>query len=521
MTCEIFETDVAYQLTEERFWRGTTEYSIMFVRSANIATMYIDTESGDMDYIHSKKGNEEKGTVRVYREDGILDFAGNAKSVNGRGNTTWSGFKKKPYSLHLTEEANLLYMGNGTKWILLANAVDHTYMRNKIVYEFADAVGMAFTPDSRMVDLYLNGEYAGVYLLCERLDVHPNRVDLSTEGSYLVSLEIGSRLASTGDPYFVTDAKQALRVHYTAAGIDVETLQRQWQSVENAILAEDGIDPVSGKNWQDLIDLDSWARKYLIDELFGNMDACYASQYFYQNGENADGKIYAGPVWDYDLSMGRLWQMKNPQTMYGNRLQVKNGVDAPWFHALCQKEEFFSRVVALYEAEFRPLLQESISDEVDKYTKLLVAAQRMDKLRWKLTEEYIRVEETDLHDYLMERVDFLNDIWLEKSGYCVICVDSRTGVNFAYQALKPGESLSCLPIFVEDRYEDFIGWYYLDSDPPIDPYAPVYEDTAIYARWTSPIWMKYVDVIAPICVIAVLFSVLLLITVKRIKKGML
>lgn len=75
------------------------------------------------------------------------------------------------------------------------------------------------------------------------------------------------------------------------------------QSVENAIVSESGVDPITGKHWQELIDLDSWARKYLIEEIFASTDSGNFSQFYYYDGAEENGKLYAGPIWDFDLVM--------------------------------------------------------------------------------------------------------------------------------------------------------------------------------------------------------------------------
>lgn len=157
-------------------------------------------------------------------------------------------------------------MGKAKKWILLANAYDSSHLRNKIVLDASAAVGPPYTPECRWVDLYLNGEYAGLYLLTERNEVDSQRVDIAGNGSFLVSKDWETRFISRKRTYFTTDSHAALRILYS--DISTEELKSTWQSAENAILAEDGIDPVTGKSWQELIDMDSWVRRFLIEEVF-------------------------------------------------------------------------------------------------------------------------------------------------------------------------------------------------------------------------------------------------------------
>ena len=116
------------------------------------------------------------------------------EAIRGRGNATWL-WEKKPYSLTLSKSADLLGMGAAKEWILLTNAPDPTHLRNKIAYDLAAEVGLLYSPESNWVDLYLNGEYTGLYLLTERNEIHPQRIPAGN-GTFLVSMELESRLKS-------------------------------------------------------------------------------------------------------------------------------------------------------------------------------------------------------------------------------------------------------------------------------------------------------------------------------------
>lgn len=126
MTCENFRLNDHYTLR----W-GEEQTSITFMQSANIPAMYIDTRSGNMDYIHEDKENEEPGALRLYTSNGAANYHGELEKIHGRGNSTWMYGTKKPYNLELAVEADLLEMGSAKKWILLANESDPTHLRNK------------------------------------------------------------------------------------------------------------------------------------------------------------------------------------------------------------------------------------------------------------------------------------------------------------------------------------------------------------------------------------------------------
>lgn len=474
MSCGGFETGVAYGLTahhEEVEFNGT----ITFVQSGNVETLYLDVVSGSMEHIHEVKGNEEPAVMRLYGTDGQLLYRGNVESVNGRGHSSWKR-EKKPYSLELMAEADLLGMGTAKKWILQANAMDPSNLRNKIAYGFAEAAGIP-APDCEWVDLYLNGEYAGLYLLCERNEIHPQRVDIPEEGSFLVVKDWPWRFREDERPYFMTENNAALRIHY--ADMDTDMLQAIWQTAENAILAEDGTDPATGKNWQELIDLNSWAKKYLVEEIFGNVDGTTLSQFFYYDGSDPEKKIYAGPVWDYDLSMGNTISVpeNGEQMFFANRAGIYG---SPWPWALYQKEAFHDALTEQYETVFRPLLGRLLETEVEEYAAKISAAAAMNRIRWDGTEA--EEETRAILDYMNKRMAFLDSLWIGGDPYCI--VEVRDDGDFPHwYAVRQGETMPRLKTYVSDENTVYHGWYYRETNEPVDFSRPVEKDMTVYLRY--------------------------------------
>ena len=139
MPCGRFQEDTAYELSYSVFGKKK-QAQILFLRSSNLAAMYIETASGTMDYIHDEKGNKEPGFMTLYLPDGSVSHCVKIASIQGRGNSNWTALGKKPYSVKLTEEADLLSLGCAKKWILLANAFDASHIRNKVIYDFADYI---------------------------------------------------------------------------------------------------------------------------------------------------------------------------------------------------------------------------------------------------------------------------------------------------------------------------------------------------------------------------------------------
>ena len=448
--------------------------SVTFLCSENVPSLFLDTASGSMDHIHREKGNEEPGSMRLYQADGTLDYQGDLERINGRGNVTWRANEKKPYSLELLTAGDLLDMGEATEWILLANALDASNLRNKIVLDYTACVSSVFTTESRWVNLYLNGAYAGLYLLCERIEVGENRLNIPQQGSFLVSSDLDWRLDEGRKWYFTTEYGFSMRIHH--AGMEEQELENLLNTAERAIRASDGVDPVSGKSWQTLLDGDSWARKLLIEEIFGNLDGGFVSQYFYLDGEDPEGKIVAGPVWDYDITMGNPFKttVSNPNQLFALRSAFYYFDDAAWFYYLYQQEEFAQLVRQLYTREFRPLLDDVFGQKVDGYIEYISVAAELNEIRWKheLTETYRESVEV-MRDYMSRRIAFLDSFWIDQDPYFTVeAMGSEAAMCFA---VKPGQTLPTLHEGGSDPR-----WYRVDTNTLFDVTQPIYENVQIY-----------------------------------------
>lgn len=111
-----------------------------------------------------------------YNNDNTDFYFGDAY-IKLRGNSTKDRLKK-PYKLKLNKACDLFGMGLSKHWVLLANDIDHTHIRNKLVYDFSKGLGMSYAASSLNVVLIFNNEYQGIYQLCEQVRIDENRIDI-------------------------------------------------------------------------------------------------------------------------------------------------------------------------------------------------------------------------------------------------------------------------------------------------------------------------------------------------------
>lgn len=223
----------------------------------------------------------------------LKEAADKNATIRIRGNSTSSG-AKRPYNIKFSSNVNLFGMGKGKRYCLIANMYDPTLLRNHAVFEFAKAIGMEFTLDSMLVDVYVNGSYMGCYQLCEAPTADDDRVDIDCDaGDFLIERDARTDYGTT---YFTT-----MLGHRFGINEPENTTAKQSQDIQDFIRkAEQAIQNRDYEQVKQYFDIDSMIDMYICMEFFKNVDITVGSTRFYCK----DGKIHGGPVWDFDLSSG-------------------------------------------------------------------------------------------------------------------------------------------------------------------------------------------------------------------------
>ncbi len=235
--------------------------------------------------------------------------------IKGRGNYTW-GLAKKPYQFKLDGSKDVLGMGAAKTWILLANHADASLMRNKVAYDLAATLGLHGSPASRWVDLKINGQYRGNYLLTEKVEVKKNRVELTSPQGILTELDRrgdGSQppypaedywfhSATSGSTFTLKDAKSDIP-DKDEAPLPADTAAG-WADMKATINKLDAALYAKNPDWgliSSIIDVDSFVKYYFVFELAENPEIVSSSVFFYKDGPGS--KLFAGPVWDFDSAL--------------------------------------------------------------------------------------------------------------------------------------------------------------------------------------------------------------------------
>ena len=341
------DTDVFSTADTFTMQAGGTVFGTLDVMQSNIGCMYVTLAEGGMETLETMKKIETNGNALMLDAEGGVQYQGELEKIKGRGNSSWDyAHGKKPYNFKLPKKHALFGMGAAKKWALLSNFFDHSMLRNEIAFAMSRNAGLAYTMDSVFVDLYLDGDYRGVYQLSERVQVHPARVaitDLEEEtqavnekpleeyppcvsggtfggeengsyqyydiphdpdditGGYLIQFQIRHR-SERGE--FVTNRGVIFEMNAPeyASKAQTEYIRSFVQELEDAIYSDTGCNSL-GKHYSEYLDVDSMAIGYLIQEISENTDGSATSFFFYKDSDlTGDGKLHYAPVWDFDLA---------------------------------------------------------------------------------------------------------------------------------------------------------------------------------------------------------------------------
>ncbi len=348
--------------------------------SYNQVSSYADFPRLDISVSGSIKKDQYKTATFRFRDPkgmycDVTDTGELAGEVRGRGNSSWDYAEgnKKPYRIKLSTKSKVFGMGSDRDWILLADSMDPSQLRNEIAQRMARVISMDFAPRFRTVELYINGSYAGSYTLMEHKEtglghkVFVDPVDPSstvTDGGYYVELDLKGddavqftsstfgRLFNFKDPEQPNSAQKAYFMQ----------------------LINDTESAMKSKNWEkvhELIEMDTWIQNYIVQELSMNVDGnMRLSTYF---AKDKDTKLYMPMVWDFDLAFGNAGYIvnfcgtKGPEGWFIKNCGggQENPYEKTYYQYLFQDPAFVSRLKELWN-KYYPRLEAIGTQYIDK-----------------------------------------------------------------------------------------------------------------------------------------------------------
>jgi hypothetical protein len=296
--------------------------------------------------------------------------------IKGRGNTTW-GMPKKPYRLKFDKKQSLLGEPMDKSWVLLSNYADKTMLRVYTAFYMGYISNLDYTPKSHFAELILNGQYNGTYLVCDKIKISADRVNVGNDGFLL---EVDTK-AEDGDITFRLDhISEPINIkepeNISVSDDNYNYITAFMSKADSVLYSSNFTDPDNG--WQKYIDMDSFVDWYLINEITKNNDALMYSS-CYMNLKRG-GKIKMGPLWDFDLAMGNLYYNV---TCYYDGLWMRY---AEWINRMFDDPVFVSKVKERFDYFYGR--KDDIMRTINENAQYLRYAVKENENRWHTFYEF-------------------------------------------------------------------------------------------------------------------------------------
>lgn len=396
---------------------GRNKLNVVPFTSSNLPIVVINTHAQQIvdDYkIIADMGIIDNGEgVRNNLTDPFNNYNGKI-GIEIRGSSSQM-FPKKQYAVETRDlsgndlKVSLLGFPSESDWILFAPYNDKSLIRDVLVYKLVNDMGR-YASRSNFCEVVLNNEYVGIYVLFEKVKRDANRVNIkkleptdisgdALTGGYIIKIdkndgENNVDWASSYYPFPQTTTKVNYQYHYPKADEIVPSQMSYIQTLifnyETIMMYSSNIaDPSTG--YPKYLDVDSFVDFVLINELAKNVDAYRLSTYLYKDRDSRNPKIFAGPVWDFNLGFGNAnyyeggltggWQLEyltNYQNMYGE------GFLTPfWWRKLFDDIQFRDSTHARWNKVRSNVLSiQTIMNYIDSLTILLDESKTRNFEKW-------------------------------------------------------------------------------------------------------------------------------------------
>ncbi len=374
-TVNDFNTEVTYTVANSN---GTYQQAVVRLKNTGLPVVVVTGNDGQAPYPKSTNFDDIEGKFTI-DINGTVHTGG----VRLRGNTTQS-MPKKPYAIKLDGKAEVLGMPKHKRWVLLANWLDRTMLRNDLAFYLAHQTD-TWAPHGQPVELVLNGVHVGNYYLGEQIKIDKNRVNIADVGYDKLSeqteaaagAELGYLLecdqsADDTEIYFKVSSPVTFYVYVKDPGSDyylgdntktskhigITYIKNYFNSVGTAL---------KNSNWTkvaELIDYKSFADHWIMTELTENQESKHPKSFYMH--KDAGGKLCAGPAWDYDwgtfIDMSYIGNSKYGETSStAGKIQDKYTMRYTMWYQYLFNDPAFKAVVKERWAVLQPKMETALT----------------------------------------------------------------------------------------------------------------------------------------------------------------
>jgi len=396
------------------------------------ATMHL-VDNGTGNYNHtSDPGNGYSGQI----------------SIEMRGESSAYFSPKKSYSIETQTESgtnnnvSLLGLPEENDWVLYAPYLDKSLLRNVLTYRIFEEMGN-YSPRTRFVDVVLNNDYMGVYILTEKIKRDKNRVDMAKllpedisgdelTGGYLLRIDKLSGMPTTHfweSPVYPPYAGfgRVTYSYFDPKYVELNDIQRTYiqdymEDFETALVHSYFKDPVKG--YRAYLDIPSLVDMMILNEFTKEVDAYLFSHYFYKQKDSDGGKIVNGPPWDYNLAFGNNDYYADVHLTYNWLYTQDNRVY--WWNRVMEDSWFRNALRCRWDELYQSVLSsEHMHTMIDSTLEVMGESVSRNFQRWPILGTYVwpnsfvgqtySEEEWFLRNWIDDRLEWMDGRW---GGQC-------------------------------------------------------------------------------------------------------
>ena len=389
-------------------------FAVSMKRKAyNIPVVYLETEN---EAEITSKSQYVNATFSMDGENGAPSQKETTIRIRGRGNSSWK-WEKKPYKIHFAEPTSLLGLPAAEEWALFSNYADKSLFRNRLAQVMASTLSFDYNPTHVCVDVFLNGEYLGVYTLGEHLEEGTGRVEVDYDmsardcGYFMEAGGVVSGVDVKGMNYFHAGLVKFVLVK----GPEYNTLtSEQFAYIKDYLTAANAA-VMKGEGYEEYLDMTTLVDWLIMIELSNNTDCSWRrSTYLVKNpGE----KIKFGPVWDFDLAFGNFSKDDQSYESWASSTE-DDYVGETWSTHLLKDPEFKALFKARWE-EVKDVLLETAMEEIDSSYELLFPSAMENFERWDILGRKVAFEpqSTSRYPTYESQMDYLRDFLEQRAAW--------------------------------------------------------------------------------------------------------
>lgn len=386
----------------------TRTYSVEIKRrTGSIPIVWIETEDGkpiesQEDYLRCRVA------VTNTTSWGFATVPYTDAGIRGRGNSTWK-WEKKPWRIKFDSGVSIFGLRKAKDWVLLANYADKSLIRNTVAFDMARGLSFDFVPHQYPVDVYLNGEYQGVYSIGEQIERNQERVDIDLnyedpDTGYLLEVCGTNEDDVRGVDYF--HAGKLIFVAIKSPDTKKMTPEH-FKFISEYVQAADKAVQALG-DYYEYVDAGTLYDWIIMCELTCNIDTAFRRSCFLTKEKG--GKLKFGPLWDFDLAMGNFSRDYGDYESWA--ATGREYVGDTWFTFLLNDPKFTEPFKARW-LEVRDDIMARAMDSIDRWASIIDYSQQENFIRWPILDKQAGYQPKSMKyvDTFEKQIQFLRD-WL-------------------------------------------------------------------------------------------------------------